>query len=69
MQLGGAILSQSEGMNFSMQIAAFLRALKSIVKGAILVLAFKEQLGYWYYHLAEQSKWKVKLELQMEDCK
>lgn len=67
-QIGGAILNQSDKMNFSIQIAAFLRALTPIHKGSVLVLAFEDKLGYWYYHLEEQSKWTVKLHLDTNDC-
>lgn len=56
-------------MNFPVQIAAFLNALKVVLRnGSILVLADNATLGFWYYHLTEHSKWDVKLDIDYCKC-
>lgn len=58
--VAGVVVNGSEGMDFPLQIAAFLNALRPIEKGAIVVVA--EDLSFWYYNLVVRSNWDVKLE-------
>ncbi|EFA08727.2 uncharacterized protein LOC103313971 isoform X2 [Tribolium castaneum] len=54
----GAVLNQQRGMNFSLQIGAFLRAIVQS-PALILVICSRESSCYWHYHLVNHAGFDV----------
>ncbi|XP_044252638.1 uncharacterized protein LOC123003734 isoform X2 [Tribolium madens] len=54
----GSILNQQSGMNFSLQIAAFLGAIAPN-SAVVLVICSRESSCYWHYHLENHAGFVV----------